>query len=88
MKASETLEMIPCISAINSAKEIIETVGNLLRNSDEKFVFQAVHMILNFGSSQELGMNHKKWQPGEKRINKFCFIGKNLDKKKMISQLC
>jgi len=37
LKASETLEMIPCISAISSVKEIIETVGNLLRNSDEKF---------------------------------------------------
>lgn len=56
-------------------------------DSDEKYVFQAVHMIMNISSSSELGMNHEPWEEYEKRINKFCFIGKNLDKEKMISDL-
>ena len=55
--------------------------------TDEKYVFQAVHMIMNIGSSSEFGMNHKPWEEGEKRINKFCFIGKNLDKDQMIADL-
>ena len=55
--------------------------------SDEKYVYQSVHMIMNLGSSSELGMKHKPWQENEKRINKFCFIGKNLDKKQIISDL-
>ena len=55
--------------------------------TDEKYVFQAVHMIMNIGSSSEFGMNHKPWEEGEKRINKFCFIGKNLDKEQMIADL-
>lgn len=58
-----------------------------IMDSDEKYVFQAVHMIMNISSSSELGMKHEPWQDGEKRINKFCFIGKNLDKEKMISEL-
>ena len=36
LNASETFKIISCISAINSAKEIIETVGNFLTNSAEK----------------------------------------------------
>ena len=55
--------------------------------SDEKYVFQAVHMIMNLGTSSELGMDHKPWKKGEKRINKFCFIGKNLDKEQIIKDL-
>ena len=35
-QASETFEIIPCISAISSDKEMIETVGNLFINSEEK----------------------------------------------------
>ena len=58
-----------------------------IEGSDEKYVFQAVHMIMNMGSSSELGMKHQPWQEGEKRINKFCFIGKNLDKKKITNDL-
>merc|ERR1719379_1850943 len=42
---------------------------------------------MNFGSSSEFGMKHKPWQEGEKRLNKFCFIGKNLDKDAMIAEL-
>ena len=58
-----------------------------IQGSDEKYVFQGVHMIKNMGSSSELGMQHQPWQEGEKRINKFCFIGKNLDKKKITEDL-
>ena len=58
-----------------------------VRGSDEKYVFQAVHMIMNLESSSNLGMKHKPWQEEEKRINKFCFIGKNLDKEQMINDL-
>ena len=58
-----------------------------VRGTDEKFVFQAVHMMMNLDSSSNLGMKHKPWQEGEKRINKFCFIGKNLDKEQMINDL-
>merc|ERR1712196_508672 len=54
-----------------------------VRGSDEKYVFQAVHMMMNLDSSSNLGMKHKPWQEEEKRINKFCFIGKNLDKEQM-----
>jgi len=58
-----------------------------IAGSDEKYVFQAVHMIMNFGSSAELGMSHQPWKEGEKRLNKFCFIGKDLDKDAMIAEL-
>lgn len=44
-------------------------------------------MIMSFGSSQQLGMDHVPWKEGEKRINKFCFIGKNLNKDKILKEL-
>ena len=40
---------------------------------DTKFVFHGVHEQINFGPSK------KPWLPNEERINKFVFIGKNLD---------
>jgi len=58
-----------------------------IMGSDEKYVFQAVHMIMNMGSSSELGMSHAPWGEDEKLINKFCFIGKNLDKQAIIAEL-
>merc|ERR1711953_350834 len=64
------------------SKGIISILG-----SDEKYVFQAVHMIMNFGPSSKFGMNHAKWREGEERISKFCFIGKNLNKAEMIADL-
>merc|ERR1711988_954806 len=64
------------------SKGILAIVG-----SDEKYVFQAVHMMMNMGSSSELGMSHAPWKEGEKKINKFCFIGKNLNKDEMIADL-
>lgn len=58
-----------------------------IMGTDEKYVFQAVHMMMSMGSSSELGMSHTPWQEGEKKINKFCFIGKNLKKDEMIAEL-
>jgi len=58
-----------------------------IQGTDDKYVFQAVHMMMNLDTSSNLGMLHKPWQEGEKRINKFCFIGKNLNKAEMIKDL-
>ncbi|OIT34571.1 PREDICTED: uncharacterized protein LOC109244508 [Nicotiana attenuata] len=41
-------------------------------DSEERYVFQGVHSILD-------GCPGKTWEPNEKRINKLVFIGKNLD---------
>jgi G3E family GTPase len=68
--------------------ELYRSKGILaIEGSDEKYVFQAVHMMMNMGSSSELGMSHAPWGEDEKRINKFCFIGKNLNKDEMIAEL-
>ena len=58
-----------------------------IEGSDEKYVFQAVHMMMNMSSSSELGMSHAPWKEGETKLNKFCFIGKNLCKDEMIKEL-
>jgi G3E family GTPase len=49
--------------------------------ADTKFVFQGVHEQINFGPAKE------PWKAGEERINKFVFIGKNLDKKVLTKSL-
>mmetsp|Transcript_48555 Transcript_48555/g.96801 ORF Transcript_48555/g.96801 Transcript_48555/m.96801 type:complete len:412 (-) Transcript_48555:554-1789(-) len=43
-----------------------------IANADQKFVYQAVHMIFN-------GNFEDKWAEGEDRASKLVFIGKNLD---------
>ena len=43
-----------------------------IANADQKFVYQAVHMIFN-------GDFTEAWLPGEERTSKLVFIGKNLD---------
>jgi len=48
---------------------------------DTKFVFQGVHEQVNFGPAQ------LPWGKDEKRINKFVFIGKNLDRKELTKGL-
>jgi G3E family GTPase len=48
---------------------------------DTKFVFQGVHEQINFGPSQ------KPWKPDEERVNKFVFIGKNLDRAELTKGL-
>lgn len=46
-----------------------------------KFVFQGVHEQINFGPSK------KPWEEGEERLNKFVFIGKNLDRDELTKGL-
>ncbi|GMH49264.1 hypothetical protein TL16_g00478, partial [Triparma laevis f. inornata] len=48
---------------------------------DTKFVFQGVHEQINFGPAE------KKWDEGEERMNKFVFIGKNLDRAELTKSL-
>jgi G3E family GTPase len=84
-------------------QKLNEFLGNLLRtkgadifrskgilafvDDDRKFVFQGVHMLLKMGTSEEFGMQHKNWQPGEKKMNRLCFIGKNLNRAELEEQL-
>mmetsp|Transcript_33043 Transcript_33043/g.50556 ORF Transcript_33043/g.50556 Transcript_33043/m.50556 type:complete len:362 (-) Transcript_33043:102-1187(-) len=46
-----------------------------------KFVFQGVHEQVNFGPAKQ------PWGADEERINKFVFIGKNLDRKELTKGL-
>eukprot|EP00536_Pseudo-nitzschia_multiseries_P005466 jgi/Psemu1/190581/e_gw1.102.75.1 len=46
-----------------------------------KFVFQGVHEQINFGPAKE------GWKDGEERINKFVFIGKNLNRDELTKSL-
>ena len=46
-----------------------------------KFVFQGVHEQINFGPAK------KPWAEGEIRLNKFVFIGKDLDREKLTNSL-
>jgi len=48
---------------------------------DIKFVFQGVHEQINFGPAKE------PWGADEKRINKFVFIGKNLNREELTKSL-
>jgi len=48
---------------------------------DTKFVFQGVHEQINFGPAKE------PWKEGEERINKFVFIGKNLNRAELTKSL-
>lgn len=48
---------------------------------DTKFVFQGVHEQINFGPAKE------PWKEGEDRINKFVFIGKNLNRAELTKSL-
>lgn len=46
-----------------------------------KFVFQGVHEQINFGPAAE------PWKEGEKKINKFVFIGKDLNRAELTKSL-
>jgi len=48
---------------------------------DTKFVFQGVHEQINFGPAG------KPWAEGQDRVNKFVFIGKNLNRKELTKSL-
>ena len=60
----------------NNAEDLYRTKGLLSFHGqgNTKFVFQGVHEQINFGPSA------KPWDDSEERINKFVFIGKNLNK--------
>jgi len=45
---------------------------------DTKFVFQGVHEQINFGPA------NKPWGKDEERVNKFVFIGKNLNRSELL----
>ena len=46
--------------------------------SDERIVFQGVHMMLNVSNSSDKSAGLTNWGEDEKRMNKLCFIGRNL----------
>jgi len=48
---------------------------------DVKFVFQGVHEQINFGPAEV------PWGKDEERVNKFVFIGKNLNRKELTNSL-
>jgi len=48
---------------------------------DTKFVFQGVHEQINFGPAKD------PWAPDETRVNKFVFIGKNLNREELTKGL-
>jgi G3E family GTPase len=58
------------------SKGILSVAG-----SDDKHVFQGVHMLLQFSTSSE-GAG-RPWLEGEKRMNKIVFIGKNLNREEL-----
>lgn len=65
------------------AADLYRTKGLLSFNGqgDTKFVFQGVHEQINFGPAKE------PWKEGEERINKFVFIGKNLNREELTKDL-
>jgi G3E family GTPase len=44
-----------------------------LKGDDKRFVFQGVHMMFD-------GQPDRPWKPGEERVNKLVFIGKDLNR--------
>jgi hypothetical protein len=58
-----------------------------IMGSDERHVFQAVHMLMSFGTSGDVGTKLPPWGPDEPRTNKLCFIGRNLDRKELYDGL-
>jgi G3E family GTPase len=63
-------------SDIFRSKGVLSVAG-----SDDRYVFQGVHMLLAFGSSAE-GVG-RPWAPGERRLNRLVFIGRNLDRESL-----
>jgi G3E family GTPase len=52
-----------------------------IEGTDDKFVFQGVHMMMTMSTSAE-GII-RPWKEGEKRINKLVFIGKKLNREEI-----
>lgn len=62
--------------------DIFRSKGILsFEGSDDKHVFQGVHMLMAFSSSAD-GVG-RPWGPGEKRLNRLVFIGRNLDRQEL-----
>lgn len=62
--------------------DIFRSKGILaISGSEDKYVFQGVHMLMGMGSSAE-GLG-RPWKPAEKRVNKLVFIGRNLDREEL-----
>uniref|UniRef100_A0A7S2AW62 CobW C-terminal domain-containing protein n=1 Tax=Octactis speculum TaxID=3111310 RepID=A0A7S2AW62_9STRA len=65
--------------------DIFRSKGVLsIAGSDARFVFQAVHMLMGFSSSDE-GVG-RPWKENEPRINRIIFIGRNLDREELTSK--
>jgi hypothetical protein len=62
-----------------------------LCGTDERFVFQGVHMLLMMGGSRQSDnpatIPLPDWAPGEPRLNKLCFIGRNLNRAELVAGL-
>jgi G3E family GTPase len=57
--------------------DILRAKGILdVKGEDKRLVFQAVHMILE-------GDLQREWKPGEERLSRMVFIGRNLDEAKL-----
>lgn len=65
------------------AEDLYRTKGLLSFHGqgDTKFVFQGVHEQINFGPAKE------PWGKEEERVNKFVFIGKNLNREELTKSL-
>ena len=60
--------------------EIFRMKGILnINGSENRFVFQGVHMLFD-------GQPDRAWKPGEQRVNKMIFIGRNLDRDELNSR--
>lgn len=53
-------------------------VLNIAGAGDARYVFQGVHMLMGISSSAD-GVG-RAWKKDEKRMNRLCFIGRNLDR--------
>lgn len=51
-----------------------------LKGDEQRFVFQGVHMMFD-------GQPDRRWKPGEERVNKLVFIGRNLNRQELTDGL-
>jgi G3E family GTPase len=51
-----------------------------LKGDEQRFVFQGVHMMFD-------GQPDRRWNPGEERVNKLVFIGRNLNRQELTDGL-
>ena len=52
-----------------------------IKGSDDRYVFQGVHMLMGMASSVE--GKFEGWKEGQERLNRFIFIGKNLNREEL-----